>query len=151
MTNEAMHPRLSFINLGVENLERSLAFYRDGLGLPTQGIVGSEFHDERSGASGAIVFFELQGGIMLGLYERSNLAKDAAIPHDPPSSVEFSLGYAVKTKEEVDTLLERAKQAGATMTDSVHARPWGVYSGYFKDPDGHLWEVTWDPRITVED
>jgi uncharacterized glyoxalase superfamily protein PhnB len=144
-----MQPRLNFINLAVNNLEQAIAFYRDGLGLPTRGIVGSEFRDEQTGAAGTIVFFELQGGLMLGLYERDNLAKDAAISLDATSSTEFSLGYAVKTKEEVDIVLKRAEAAGATITESVHQRPWGVYSGYFKDPDGHLWEITWDPRIEV--
>ncbi len=146
-----MHPRLNFINLAVANLEHSLAFYRDGLGLPTKGIMGSEFRDEQTGAAGAIAFFDLQGGLMLGLYERTNLAKDAATTLDAPSSTEFSLGYVVKTKTEVDVLLKRAEGAGATITESVHERPWGVYSGYFKDPDGHLWEITWDPRIQVND
>lgn len=146
-----MNPRLNFINLAVANLEQSLAFYHDGLGLPTKGIIGSEFRDEQTGAAGTIVFFELQGGLMLGLYERSNLAKDAATALDATSSTEFSLGYAVKTKEDVDVLLKRAEGAGAIITESVHERPWGVYSGYFKDPDGHLWEITWDPRIKVND
>jgi len=145
-----VYPRLNFINLAVDSLDRSLIFYRDGLGLQTQGIVGSEYYDEQTGAVGTIVFFELQGGLMLGLYERSNLAKDAVIPLGSPSSAEFSLGYAVKTKREVDGVLERAKHAGATVTDSVHERPWGVYSGYFKDPDSHLWEVTYDPRIAID-
>lgn len=146
-----MKPRLHFIALAVDDLERSLAFYGDGLGLPTEGIVGSDLHDEKTGAGGAIAFFELQGGLLLGLYERSNLAKDAALPADPSSSTEFSLGHAVKTKDEVDAMLERARQAGATVTDSVHERPWGVYSGYFTDPDGHLWEIVWNPRMQVDD
>jgi uncharacterized protein len=146
-----VRPRLNFINLAVSDLDRSLAFYRDGLGLPTAGIIGTEHRDERTGAAGTIAFLDLQGGLKLGLYERDNLARDAAAELDEPSSTEFSLGYAVKNKAEVTDLLERARQAGATVTESVHYRPWGVYSGYFKDPDGHLWEITWDPRIEVED
>src|SRR5882724_6146434 len=122
-----MKPRLNFINLAVDNLDRSLEFYRDGLGLPTKGIMGSEFHDDLTGAAGTIAFFELQGGLMLGLYERTNLAKDSATVLDAPSSTEFSLGYVVKTKEDVDVLVSRAGAAGATITESVHERPWGVY------------------------
>ena len=146
-----MHPRLNFINLAVQDLEKSLIFYRDGLGLPTEGIIGREFHDDITGAEGTIAFFELQGNLMLGLYERSNLAKDASIPLDSQSSTEFSLGYAVKTKEEVAKLIKKAVDAGATLTKEPHERPWGVYSGYFKDLDGHLWEITYDPRIKVEE
>jgi predicted lactoylglutathione lyase len=146
-----MKPQLNFINLAVYDLERSIAFYRDGLGLPTQGIVGSEFHDELTGADGTIAFFNLRGGLLLGLYERSNLAKDASIALDPQSSTEFSLGYAVKSEEEVDELINKAIAAGASVAQKPRSRPWGVYSGYFKDLDGHLWEITWDPRITTGD
>lgn len=146
-----MRARLSYIVLAVADLERSLAFYRDGLGLPTDGVIGSEFRDERTGAAGTIAFIDLRGGLKIGLYERANLAKDAGTGAGEPSSAEFSLGHAVGTESEVDALLERAREAGATVTGSVHERPWGVYSGYFKDPDGHLWEITMDPRIAVED
>jgi len=144
-----MHPRINYIVLAVDNLARALEFYRDGLGLPTQGVVGDEFRDDETGAAGTIAVFELQGGLMLSLYERSNLARDAAVSLEKPSSTDFSLGYLVTTKEEVAAVLEQAKRAGATVTDSIHGRPWGVYSGYFKDPDGHLWEVTWNPDISA--
>jgi len=144
-----MHPRINYIVLAVDNLARALEFYRDGLGLPTQGVVGDEFRDDETGAAGTIAVFELQGGLMLSLYERSNLARDAAVSLEKPSSTDFSLGYLVTTNEEVAAVLEQAKRAGATVTDSVHERPWGVYSGYFKDPDGHLWEVTWNPGISA--
>ncbi len=146
-----MKPRLNFVNLAVRDLERSLAFYRDGLGLPTKGVIGSEFAGSETEASGEIVFFELRGGLMLGLYRRSDLAKDATIADGPRSSTEFSLGYATKTREDVDNVLKRAKEAGATLTQKPYDRPWGVYSGYLKDPDGHLWEITHDPRIDVPD
>jgi uncharacterized protein len=141
-----MKPRINFITLAVQNLKRSIAFYQDGLGFQTGGIVGTEFHDEITGADGTISFIELQNGLMLGLYERVNLAKDAAIPLDKESSTEFSLGYAVKTKAQVDGLLKRAVDAGAILTKEPHERPWGIYSGYIKDPDGHLWEITYDPQ-----
>lgn len=145
-----MKPRLNFINLAVSDLERSVAFYRDGLGLPTNGIVGTEFKGSADKASGTIAFFDLEGGLMLGLYARTDLAKDASTPIGPVSSTEFSLGYATQTREEVDVTLGRAQSAGATLTQQPYDRPWGVYSGYFKDPDGHLWEVTWDPRIEIK-
>lgn len=145
----SMHPHLNFITLGVEDLNRSLTFYRDGLGLVTQGIVGNELQDERTGAMGTIAFFELQGGLMLGLYERDNLAKDAGVSLGALDTTACSLGYNVRSKEEVDALLSRAEKAGASHTGSVHERPWGVYSGYFKDPDGHLWEIAWNPSIAT--
>ena len=141
-----MQPRLDFITLSVSDLEAAVAFYRDGLGLPTGGIVGDAYLDETTGVQGTIAFFELQGGLMLGLYERVNLAKDAAVTDETRSSLEFSLGYLVASREEVDGLLERAQAAGARLTASAHERPWGVYSGYFSDLDGHLWEVAWNER-----
>lgn len=138
-----MKPRISVITLGVDDLEKSLAFYRDGLRLPSKGILGTEYHDEASGANGAIALFELQNGLMLSLYPREDLAKDSREKiGDHPA---FSLGYLTDTKEEVDILLQQAKAAGATITDAPRERPWGIYSGYFKDLDGHLWEVIWNP------
>jgi uncharacterized protein len=133
-----LKPRINFINLTVGNLEKAVRFYRDGLGWPTRGILGSEFHDDSSGADGTIAFFELQNGLMFGLYERTNLAKDASVPAGPPSSVEFSLGYATRIKEEVDMVLNKAEKSGAILTHPPRERHWGVYSGYFKDLDGHL-------------
>jgi uncharacterized protein len=143
---KATKPRIDFITLAVGDLGRSLEFYRDGLDLPTKGVVGAEFHDDVTGADGTIAFVELQDGLIVGLYERANLAKDASIDDASASSVEFGLGHLVGSKEEVDSLLARAQQAGATVTRPPHERPWGVYSGYFTDPDGHLWEVAWNPR-----
>jgi catechol 2,3-dioxygenase-like lactoylglutathione lyase family enzyme len=132
------------ITLAVEDLERSLAFYRDGLGLETKGIVATDLVDHETGAAGAIVIFELDGGLILSLYPRSELAKDAAVPAGPPRSGEFSLGQLVASRAEVDRILEQAAAAGASVTPP-HDRPWGIYSGYFRDPDGHLWEVIWHP------
>ena len=83
---------------------------------------------------------------MLGLYERADLAKDAAVVDEGRSSLEFSLGHLVASREEVDDLLARAQAAGARLTAPAHERPWGVYSGYFSDLDGHLWEVAWNER-----
>jgi catechol 2,3-dioxygenase-like lactoylglutathione lyase family enzyme len=140
-----MRTKISFITLAVDDLARSVAFYRDGLGWPTDGIVGEEFHDELTGADGTIAFFRLDGGLQIGLYERSNLAKDARLPMAAPSSTEFSLIILADSKDEVDELLREAQAAGATLPAPPHTRPFGVYSGYFADPDGHLFEVGWNP------
>jgi hypothetical protein len=143
-----MHARISFITLAVNDLDRSLAFFRDGLGWQTDGIVGREFHDEVTGADGTIAFFTLEPGVLLGLYERTNLAKDAGVRPDPPSTTEFSVGIPAGSPAEVDELLRQAEAAGATLTASAHLRPFGVYSGYFTDPDGHLFEIAWDSNAT---
>ena len=139
-----MPPKFNFITFGVDDLQRSLSFYQDGLGWKTDGIVGQEFHDEVTGADGTIVFFTFDNGIMLGLYEKHNLAKDAQVKVASRSSTEFSIGYPAKSKAEVDNLLKVAESAGAELTAPPHMRPFGVYSGYFKDPDGHLWEVAYN-------
>ena len=133
-----MKPRINVITLAVADLERSLDFYRDGLGLKTKGIMGTQFED------GAVVFFDMDDGLKLALYPRAALAKDANMPVSKPSAVEFSLAQFVGSKQEVDALLDKAKRAGARITDPAHDRPWGIYSGYFQDPDGHLWEILWD-------
>lgn len=100
-----MKPRITVITLGVDDLERSIAFYRDGLGLPTEGIVGKEFEH------GAVAFFDLQSGLKLAI---------------------------------------QAKNAGASITDPAHDTFWGGYSGHFQDPDGHLWEVVWNPQWEIQ-
>lgn len=141
-----MRPGIRVVTLAVADLERALAFYRDGLGLSSSGIIATELHDEVSGADGAVAMFELDGGLLLSLYPRTDLAKDAGIGADAPSRTEFSLGHLVERREEVDGALDRARAAGARVTGGPRERPWGIYSGYFEDPDGHLWEVIWDPR-----
>jgi hypothetical protein len=95
--------------------------------------------------AGAIVMFRLAGGLLLNLYPRSELAKDAQIPPGPAQSGEFSLCHIVAERTDVDALLAQAEAAGATITDEPHDRPWGIYSGYFRDPDGHVWEVIHNP------
>jgi uncharacterized protein len=148
-----MKPRISVITLAVSDLEASLAFYRDGLGLQTNGVIGTEFKGDKTHASGEAVMFELENGLILALYSRTDLALDAnqldGIPRIP-SCTEFSIGHLVQSKEEVDTLLNQAKAAGATVTEEPYERPWGIYSGYFKDPDGHLWEIIWNPQFELE-
>ncbi len=139
-----MRPRINVVTLAVDNLERALAFYRDGLGLSSPGVIATEVLDELTNASGAVVMFDLEGGLILALYPRSDLAKDAAIPLGPSRTGEFSLGHLVSSREAVDELLEAAVAAGAEALGEPRARPWGIYSGYFRDPDGHLWEIIWN-------
>jgi uncharacterized protein len=140
-----MEPHIDVITLAVGDLDRSLAFYRDGLGLETAGVVASELVDEETNAAGAIVIFRLEGGLVLALYPRGELGKDAGVPVGPPKTGEFSIGQLVESRAKVDELLAQAEQAGATLTGRPHDRPWGIYSGYFRDPDGHLWEIIWNP------
>jgi hypothetical protein len=145
-----MHARIHVVTLAVDDLERSLAFYRDGLGLESPGIVGTEFVGDERSPGGAAAMFDLGGGLILSLYGRDDLAKDAGIPNGAPSPGEFSLGHAVPTREAVDELLAAAVAAGAEATGPAHDRPWGIYSAYFRDPDGHLWEIIWNPRLEVD-
>ena len=140
-----MNPRIKVITLGVSDLERSLAFYRDGLGFPTQGIIGTEFED------GAVVFFNMNDDLILALYPKIALSKDAKIPVSPPSPSEFSIGHIVGSKEQVDAIMQQAERAGAHITDPAHDRFWGGYSGYFQDLDGHLWEIAWNPAWEVKE
>jgi hypothetical protein len=142
-----LEARVHIVTLAVADLERALTFYRDGLGLESRGIVGTEFVGDDVEPNGAIALFELQDGMILSLYPRSELAKDARVPLGPPKSGEFSLGHAVGSRASVDALLTQAQAAGATLTDAPHDRAWGIYSGYFRDPDGHLWEILWNPRL----
>jgi catechol 2,3-dioxygenase-like lactoylglutathione lyase family enzyme len=146
-----VQPRIHVITLAVSELDRALEFYRDGLGLESPGVVGTEFAGDHTNPSGAAAMFRLQGGLILSLYPRSELAKDANIPLGPPKTGEFSIGHAVASRAEVDALLARAQEAGATLTGEPHDRPWGIYCGYFRDPDGHLWEVMWNPQLDIED
>ena len=141
-----MRPRIHVITLAVSDLERALAFYRDGLGFESPGIIGTEFAGDETSPAGAAAMFQL-GDLILSLYPRSELAKDAGIAAGPPSPGEFSIGHLVGSRAEVDRVLAEAEAAGATRTDATHERPWGIYSGYFRDPDGHLWEVMWNPEL----
>lgn len=140
-----MKPRISVITLGVDHLERSVAFYRDGLGLSTQGIIGNEFEH------GAVAFFDLQAGLKLALWNRKDIAHEAKVQQTASSPTEFTIGHNVGSKEEVDLIIEQAKMAGAVITDPPHDAFWGGYSGHFQDPDGHLWEVVWNPHWEIEE
>ncbi len=141
-----MEARIDVITLGVDDLDRALAFYRDGLGLETPGIVGTEWVGDDTTPAGAVVMIDLKGGGKLALYPRQELAKDSNLPLDSAHAGDFSLGHIVGSRDEVDAVLDRAKAAGATLTDQAHDRPWGIYSGYFRDPDGHLWEIIYNSR-----
>ncbi len=142
-----MKPRIKVITLGVADLEKSLKFYRDGMGLPTQGIIGSEFED------GAVVFFNMNDDLVLALFPRGALAKDARLRIDAAVScaADFSIGHIVNSREEVDAVMRQAERAGARITDPAHDRFWGGYSGYFQDLDGHLWEIAWNPAWVAKD
>jgi catechol 2,3-dioxygenase-like lactoylglutathione lyase family enzyme len=140
-----MKPRIKVLTLGVDNLERSLAFYRDGMGLETKGITGQQFED------GAVVFFHMNDDLILALWPTGSLSKDAKIAATPTRLGAVSLGHIVNSKEEVDAVIRQAEQAGAVVTDPPHDRFWGGYSGYFRDPNDHLWEIAWNPQWSVPD
>lgn len=136
-----MDPRLTVLTLGVDDLERSLRFYRDGLGFATEGIIGQEFE------YGAVVFIQLQAGLRLALWPRKSIAHDTGLPLSPASATEMTLGHNVATREEVDTVMAQAAAAGATIVKPAHDTFWGGYAGYFQDPDGHVWEAVWNPHL----
>lgn len=138
-----MKPRISLVTLCVDDLERSLRFYRDGLGLKTAGVVGTEFE------YGAVAFFDLQEGLKLAIWPRKSLAHDAGISPEKPSATEFALGHNVSSRAEVDAVMEQARKAGAVIVKPAQDAFWGGYSGYFQDPDRHLWEVAWNPQWPV--
>lgn len=140
-----MKPRITVITIGVDDLERSLAFYRDGLALKTDGIIGQEFEH------GAVAFIDLQNGAKLALWPRKSIAHDTGLSIQYPSSTEFTLGHNVNSKKEVDEVMSQAQKAGAKIVKPAQETFWGGYSGYFQDPDGHLWEVTWNPDWEIEE
>lgn len=138
-----MKPRINLITLAVDDLERALQFYRDGLGLATEGIVGAEFEH------GAIAFFDLQPGLKLALWPRSSLAADTGLHIAPASTTAFSVAHNVAAREEVDEVMAQARAAGGSIAKPAHDTVWGGYAGYFQDPDGHLWEVAWNPQWPI--
>ena len=140
-----MKPRITVITIGVDDLERSLRFYRDGLGLPTQGIIGKEFEH------GAVAFFDLEAGLKLAIWPRKSVSHDSGIPLSSPSPTDFTLGHNVSSKAEVDAVMEQAKNAAAVIVKPAQETFWGGYAGYFQDPDRHLWEVVWNPQLLPQD
>ena len=140
-----MKPRITVITIGVDDLERSLRFYRDGLGLPTQGIIGKEFEQ------GAVAFFDFDTGLKLAIWPRKSISHDSGIPLSSPSPTDFTLGHNVSSKAEVDAVMEQAKNAGAVLVKPAQETFWGGYAGYFQDPDNHLWEIVWNPQLLPQD
>ncbi len=133
-----MEPRISIITLGVTDLPRAIQFYRDGLGLPLRDDEDTE----------SIAFFETSG-TWLALYPRAALAEDVGIPSDGTGFSGVTLAHNVRTRSDVDELLQVAVDAGATLVKPAEDVFWGGYSGYFTDPDGHLWEVAWNPFFQI--
>lgn len=131
-----MEPRISLITLGVSDLARSTAFYRDGLGLPT------------TEPADGVTFFSLKG-TWLSLYSRGDLAADAGVPSEGAGFSAFSLAHNVGSKAEVEAVLKHAQDAGARILKPAQDTEWGGYSGYFADPDGFLWEVAWNPHFDL--
>ncbi|MGE4240041.1 VOC family protein [Ramlibacter sp.] len=140
-----MKPRLTLLTLGVDDLERAVAFYRDGLGWPTEGIVGTEFEN------GAVAFFDLQPGLKLALWPRSSLAADTGLAQSPRATTDLALAHNVASREEVDEVLALATKAGAALVKPAHDTFYGGYAGYFHDTEGHLWEVAWNPQLLPPD
>lgn len=136
-----MKPRITVITLGVDDLERAVRFYRDGLGLQTEGIIGQEFE------FGAVAFFDLQNGVKLAVWPKQSISRDTGLPVGVPSPTELTLGHNVASKEEVDTVMTQARNAGAVIVKPAQNTFWGGYAGYFQDPDQHLWEIVWNPQL----
>ena len=140
-----MKSRITVITIGVDDLEKSLRFYRDGLGFSTDGVIGKEFE------YGAVVFIDLQSGLRLALWPRKSIAHDAGLSLSKKSPTDFTLGHNVASKAEVDNVMNQAMKAGAIIVKPAQDTFWGGYAGYFQDPDDHLWEVVWNPQwITQE-
>lgn len=135
-----MQPRITVLTLGVDDLEAALRFYRDGLGFATEGTVGQEFD------YGSVVFIDLQPGLRLALWPRVSIGHDAGIALSPPGPTEMTLGHNLASKAEVDAVMATAAAAGATIVKPAQDTFWGGYAGYFQDPDGHLWEIVWNPE-----
>jgi catechol 2,3-dioxygenase-like lactoylglutathione lyase family enzyme len=140
-----MKPRISVITLGVDDLAKAVVFYRDGLGLSTEGIIGAEFEH------GAVAFFDMSASLKLALWARADLAHDTGLPRAAPSPTDLTIGHNVINRAEVDAVMEQARRAGATIIKVAQETFYGGYAGYFQDPDGHLWEVVWNPQFLPEE
>jgi catechol 2,3-dioxygenase-like lactoylglutathione lyase family enzyme len=138
-----MEPRITVLTLGVDDLDRAVRFYRDGLGFHTDGIVGTQFEH------GAVAFFDLEGGLKLALWPRTSIAFDSGVASGPGDPTAFTLGHNVSSRAEVDAVMAQAQNAGAAIVKHAGETFWGGYAGYFRDPDGHLWEVVWNPHLAV--
>ncbi|MFN8446029.1 MAG: VOC family protein [Caldilineaceae bacterium] len=136
-----MKPRITVLTIGVDDLEAAYRFYHEGLGFPSEGIVGKEFE------YGAVAFIQLQPGLRLALWPRKSISHDTGLAVGPASATEMTIGHNVNSKEEVDGIMAQASAAGATIVKPAHDTFWGGYSGYFQDPEGHLWEIVWNPQL----
>lgn len=134
-----MQAHISVITLAVEDLQRALDFYRDGLGLVTEGIIGQEFEQ------GAVVFFELQAGLKLALWSKQSLQQDTGLTGTASNATQITLGHNVHSPLEVDQVLKQAQNAGAKILKPAQSTFYGGYAGYFQDLDGHVWEVVYNP------
>lgn len=132
-----MEQRLSLVTLGVADLTRSRRFY-EALGWKPAGI----------GGGGEVYFFQL-GGIVMGLWGRESLAADANLSPQGSGFGGIALAYNTRTRDEVDAVLAEAEQAGGRILKQGHDAFWGGYTGYFADPDGHPWEVAWNPGFAL--
>lgn len=140
-----MKPRISVLTLAVSDLENALSFYRDGLGLPTEGIVGREFEH------GAVAFFDLSDGLKLAIWAQDDLVHDTGLPKTPICTTAVSIGHNVLRREDVDAIMRKAMSAGAKLVKEPQDTFYGGYAGYFTDPDGHLWEIVWNPAMLPAD
>lgn len=137
-----MQPSITVITLAVEDLQRSLNFYRDGLGLQTDGIVGEKYE------IGAVVFIPMQPGLQLALWPKASLAQDTGLVITPHCATQTLISHNVRLKEEVDQIMEQARVAGAHIVKNAQDTFWSGYAGYFQDPDQHLWEIVFNPKLT---
>jgi uncharacterized protein len=137
-----MKPRISVLTLGVDDLERAVVFYRDGLGLATDGI---EFEH------GAVAFFDLQSQLKLAVWAQDDIAHDTGLPKTARCPTGFTIGHNVSSRGEVDEVMERARRAGAAIFKEAQDTFYGGYAGYFQDPDGHVWEIVWNPAFLPAD
>lgn len=138
-----MKPRITLLTIGVNDLEQSLRFYCDGLGLKSEGIVGTEFEH------GAVAFFALQAGLKLAIWPRTSIAHDTGLALGAASPTEFTIGHNVSSRAEVDAVMKQAASAGAVIVKPAHDTFWGGYAGYFQDPDQHVWEIAWNPQWEI--
>jgi len=137
-----MKPVITVLTLAVNDLEKSVAFYQTGLGLPTRGIIGREIEN------GAVAFFDLDFGLKLALWPRASLSIDTGLPDNTSTSpLGFSMGHNVASKQEVHDVMEQVIKAGGKIVKSATDTFYGGYAGYFADPDNHLWEVSWNANF----
>lgn len=140
-----MQARISVITLAVLDLEASLRFYRDGLGFPSEGIMGEEFE------YGTVAFIQLQPGLKLALWPQRSIQQDTGLEPSPICPTQMTLGHNVYSPLEVDQAMTQAERAGAKIIKPAHTTFYGGYAGYFQDPNGHVWEIVWNPDLDKDE